>query len=339
MSHHKENVGFDTDRYIKYQFEVIERILKKSSDKLYIEFGGKLIQDKHSARVLPGYREDAKFELIKRLCRHGEPIFVVSAKDIIKGRIRGDFGTTYDNETIRTLKELRSRRLIVEHVAITLLDPNQSVPAKIKGLENILKKEGMLTHRYYTNSFNKPDKKLFIELDRNPFIQTRKKLILIISPGGGSGKFDVCLNQLYYEMKHGVSPHYYKFETFPVHNLPLHHPLNLAYMAASADFYEMIMRDPHHGGVSSYIRDSANYERLRFTARYFKNQGKHLRLLNSNTNKGFNMLSRGIINDELVQKEAAAEIARRLIRYKFEVARGQEDQKVVDRVRSILSIL
>ena len=339
MLKNQESIGFDTDRYIKYQSEVIEKILKKSSDKLYIEFGGKIIQDKHSARVLPGYREDAKFELIKQLCHPGEPIFVVSAKDIIKGRIRGDFGTTYDNETIRTLKELKKRGLVINHLAITLFDPNQRVPSKIKILENILKKDAILTHRYYANSSNKPDKKLFIAFDRNPFIQTRKKLILIISPGSGSGKFDVCLNQLYYEMKQGISPHYYKFETFPVHDLPLQHPLNLAYIAASADFYEMIMHDPHHGRISSYIRDSTNYERLRFLARHFKNQGKHLRLLNSSTNKGFNMLSRGIINDELVQKEAAAEIARRLIRYKFEVARGQEDQKVVDRVRSIFSML
>lgn len=335
----QKTIGFDNDKYIKYQSLVIEKVLKKSPDKLYIEFGGKLIQDKHSARVLPGYKEDTKFELIKRLCRHGEPIFVVSSKDITRGRIRGDFNTTYDNETIRTLQELRKRGLNIKHLAFTLLEAGHEIPPKIKHLEHFLKKMGIITYYFYTVSDYTPTKKLLNELDRNPFIKIRKKLILIISPGGGSDKFGVCLNQLYHEMKNGTSPRYHKFETFPVHDLPLNHPLNLAYMAASADFYDTVMRDRRHGHATSYNRDITNYELLRFIANHFTKKGHHLRSLTSATNMGMNKLTKGIINDELVQKEAAAEIARRLVRYKFEVARNQEDPKVLERVRSILTML
>jgi uncharacterized protein (UPF0371 family) len=339
MSISSVKIGFDTDKYIKYQSRVIEKVLKKSHDKLYIEFGGKLIQDKHSARVLPGYREDTKFELIKKLCRHGEPIFVVSSKDIIKGRIRGDFGTTYDNETIRTLRELEKRGLVVKHTALTMLDPNKPIPQKIKKMEKVLKIMGITTHHFFSINCYKPEHELLVELERNPFILTKKKLVLIISPDGGSGKFGICLNQLYHEMKQGKSPRYHKFETFPVHDLPIKHPINLAYMSASADFYDIVMKDKRHGKASSYNRDLDNYELLHFIARQFNSEGKHLRSLSSATNMGMNMLSQGIIDDELVQKEAAAEIARRLMRYKFEAERGDEDLKVVDRVRNILAML
>lgn len=339
MAKHLESIGFDTDRYIKYQSGVIEKVLKRSTDKLYIEFGGKLIQDKHSARALPGYREDTKFELIKRLCRHGEAIFVVSARDIVRGRVRGDFGTTYDRETIRTLRELRRLGLRVKHVAITLLELGQNIDPKIIAMEKVLHKNGILTYHFFAAQSYLPTAQLFSDLEANPFVRTKKKLVLIISPGGGSGKFGVCLNQLYYEMKQGVAPRYYKFETFPVHDLPIKHPINLAYMAASADFYDVVMRDKRHGKASSYNRDLANYELLRTIANRFHREGRHLRRLTSATNMGMNMLSRGIVDDELIQKEAAAEIARRLVRYKFEVARGQEDKKVLDRVRTILAML
>ncbi len=335
----KTKIGFDTDKYIRHQSSVIEGVLKKSADKLYIEFGGKLIQDKHSARVLPGYREDAKLELIKKLCLHGEPIFVVSAKDIIRGRVRGDFGTTYDHETIRTIKELARRGIKIKNIAIALLEPGRAIHARIRSMENVLKKEGISAYHFFAIGSYRPEKKLLAELERNPFIRLRKKLILVISPGGGSGKFGVCLNQLYHEMRRGAAPRYHKFETFPVHDLPLDHPLNLAYMAASADFYDVVMRDHRHGRASSYNRDLSNYELLRFVARHFKKEGRRLRSLTSATHMGMNMLSRGIVDDELIQKEAATEIARRLVRYKFEVARGQEDKKVLDRVRSILAML
>lgn len=176
-------------------------------------------------------------------------------------------------------------------------------------------------------------------LGASPFIKIDKKIIAIISPGGGSGKFGICLTQLFHEMKAGVTPAYLKFETFPVHDLPIDHPLNLAYMAASADFYDLVMKDKRCKGATSYNRDIENYELLHLLAEFFPDKGKNLSKLSSATNMGINKLTTGIIDDEIVQKEAAAEIARRLVRYKFEVEAGKEDRKVLTQVRNILKML
>lgn len=335
-----KNLGFDTNRYLKYQSKSIEKILNKTHDKLYVEFGGKIIQDRHSARVMPGYREDAKFELIKQLCQNAECIFVVSAKDILQGRVRGDFNTTYDDESIRTINEFLKRGLKIKHVAISLLEQSKKIPEKIKIFENKLKNRKIQTYRFFKLKSYKPNKKICEELKINPFIELNNKLILIISPGGGSGKFGICLNQLYYEMLKKRSPKYLKFETFPVHNLPLNHPINLAYMAASADFYDIVMEDKRHKNkATTYKRDVENYELLRFISKCFNDEGKYLRKLTSATNMGVNMLTKGFLDEEIIQKEAAAEIARRLVRYKIEVAQGKEDKKTLDRVKEILKML
>lgn len=314
-------------------------MIQKDHAKLYIEFGGKIIQDKHSSRVLPGYTEDTKLEILKKICQKGEAIFVVSARDIVRDRVRGDFKTTYFQETIRSIREFKKRELAIKYVVISLLDKDSPIPTKVKLLENQLKQFGITTYRFFS-IHNYPKNSIkFDELAINPFIKTDKKIIAIISPGGGSGKFGICLNQLYHEMSSGVSPHYLKFETFPIHDLPIEHPLNLAYMAASADFYDVVMRDKRHGKDTSYNRDIENYELLNLLVKKFPIQGKYLKGISSATNMGANMISRGIVNDEIVQKEAVAEIARRLIRYKFEVAQGKEDKKVLDRVRKILKML
>lgn len=333
-----KNLGFDTDKYIKHQSIAVKNILKKTHDKLYIEFGGKLIQDKHCARVLPGYREDAKIELIKKLCEKEELVFVVSAKDILRGRIRGDFKTTYDDETLRTIKEFNKRGLKIKHVAISLLQKNEPIAEEIQMFEQKLQRRKITTYRFFEIKNYQAKESLLKNLEINPFINIANKLILIISPGG-SGKFGICLNQLYYEMLDKKTPRYLKFETFPVHDLPIEHPLNLAYMSASADFYNIVMKDKRHGKATSYNRDLENYELLNFLAKKFEKYGKYLLELSSAANMGINMLSKGIINDEIVQKEAAAEIARRLIRYKFEVQQGKEDIKTLNRVKKIITML
>lgn len=331
-------LGFNVKIYLQEQVKKIKSLIQKNQDKLYIEFGGKIIQDKHSARVLPGYAEDAKLKILKKICSQGEAIFVVSARDILGERVRGDFKTTYFEETFRSIREFKKRGLVIKRVAISLLDKNSPIPAKIKLLENKLKLFGITAYRFFSIS-NYPKNIKFSELAVNPFIKIDKKIIAIISPGGGSGKFGVCLNQLYHEMSNGVCPHYLKFETFPVHNLPIKHPLNLAYMAASADFCDLVMRDKRHGRATSYNRDIENYELLKLLANKFPIQGKNLKNISSATNMGANMITKGIINDEIVQKEAAAEIARRLIRYKFEVARSKESKKILVQARKILKML
>lgn len=331
--------GFNTKLYLNEQIKKIESKIQKNHTRLYIEFGGKIIQDKHSARVLPGYEEDTKLEILKKICHDGEVIFVVSARDILRDRIRGDFKTTYFQETIRNIQEFKKRGLIIKYVAISMLDQNTPMPAKIKLLEKKIKQLGIATYCFFSIN-NYPQSNINIdELSINPFIKIDKKIIAIISPGGGSGKFGICLNQLYHEMSNGVIPYYLKFETFPIHNLPIEHPLNLAYMAASADFYDIVMQDKRHGKATSYNRDAENYELLNILAKKYPIQGKYLKKISSATNMGANMITKGIINDEIVQKEAAAEIARRLIRYKFEVAAGKEDNKVFNRVRAILKML
>ena len=260
-------IGFDTNKYLRAQVAAIKKIINRSREKLYIEFGGKIVHDKHAARVLPGYDENAKTELIKKLCKNdGEIIFVVSAKDIIRGRIRGDFKITYDKEALRVINELKSYGLIVKKVAISLLEQNQPIPEKIKKFKKKLNDLGIEAYYFYSiNGYPSP-KMNFKDLSINPFIKTKKKIVAILSPGGGSGKFGICLNQLYHEMNNGVSPHYLKFETFPVHDLPVDHPINLAYMAASADFYDVVMRDKRHGTATSYNRDIENYELLNLLA-------------------------------------------------------------------------
>lgn len=335
-----KEVGFDTDRYIKFQLKKIESITKNPGSKLYIEFGGKIIQDKHSARVLPGYREDAKLDILKAICRdEGDTIFVVSAKDICRGRIRGDFKITYDKETLRTIEELGARGLKIKHVVFTLLKEGEPIPQIILDLEEKLRQKQIKAYYFYAlNNYN--SKKFDIdELHKNPFVEVDKKIVCIVSPGGGSGKFGVCLNQLYYEMKKETSPKYLEFETFPVHDLPIDHPINLAYMAASADFYDIVMKDKRDKKSTSYNRDQENYESLRLLAGHFGQEGRFLRKINSATHMGINMLSKGIINDEIVEREAAAEIARRLVRYKREVKEGKEKPAVVERARKILRML
>ena len=332
-------LSFSTKIYLQEQLKKIKSMIQKNHTKLYIEFGGKIIQDKHSARVLPGYAEDTKLEILKKICRNGEAIFVVSGRDILHDRMRGDFKTTYFEETVRSIREFKNRGLTIRYVAISMLDKDRPIPKKIKLLEKRLRRSGIATYRFFCIS-NYP--KLSVNIDElaiNPFIKINKKTIAIISPGGGSGKFGVCLNQLYHEMSNGIAPYYLKFETFPIHNLPINHPLNLAYMAASADFYDIVMRDKRHGKATSYNRDLENYELLNLLAKKFPIQGKHLKSISSATNMGANMITKGIINDENVQKEAAAEIARRLVRYKFEVMAGKENIKILNRVRAILKML
>jgi len=331
--------GFDSKIYLKNQTAKIRKIILSSTKKLYIEFGGKIIHDKHAARVLPGYDENIKLKLIKNLCRNGEVIFVVSSKDIINRRIRGDYKITYDQETLRVITELRKRGLIIKNIAITMVPKKKNLPQSLKKFERQLKKIKVFPYYFHKikNYHNQP---IISDFDINPFIKTKKNIVIILSPGGGSGKFEVCVNQLYHEMKNGITPSYLKFETFPVHDLPLKHPLNLAYMAASADFYDLVMHDPHHHKkATAYKRDVENYKLLNKVASHFPKEGKKLANINSATSMGVNMLSSGIIDDELVQRESASEIARRFIRYKFEVKAGHEKKSILKRVKNILEML
>jgi uncharacterized protein (UPF0371 family) len=336
-----DELGFDTDRYISAQVKKIKSLLKqKRTNRLYIEFGGKLIQDYHSTRVLPGYREDAKLEILKKIVKEsGDSIFVVSGRDIDRGRMRGDFKCTYDIETLRSIEALAKRGFEVRKVVISLLDLNKPISERVQKLSNQLQEKGISCYNFFALEGYKENNFKTSEFSKNPFIPVNGKMVSIISPGGGSGKFGIAVNQLYHEMRNGCSPDYLKFETYPVYNLAIDHPVNLAYMAASADFFDVVMRDLRHGKATSYNRDMENYEILKRLASNFPIEGVYLKKLSSATNMGINMLTDGIIDEKLIQKSAAAEIARRVIRYKNEVTEGAEDQKVLDRTREILRLL
>ncbi len=334
-----QKIGFNSNLYLRLQSKRIKDLIDRAGTKTYIEFGGKIVDDKHSARVLPGYPENAKLLLLKKICRSAEIVFVVSAKDIVRKRVRGDHKITYDRESIRVLKIFKENKIRVKNVVITRIDDPKNLPEEIKRFTKNLKRQKVKVH-YFASIKDYPKKNIdFNDFDKNNFICTQKKLTVILSPGGGSGKFGVCLSQLYHELKNNKAPYYIKFETFPVYNLPITHPLNLAFMAASADFYDVCMKDRRCHQATSYNRDLENYELLHELAKKFPVNGKKLKTISSATSMGINMIGRSIVNDEVVQKEAAAEICRRLIRYKFEVAAGQEDKKVLTRVRNILKML
>lgn len=331
--------GFDTDLYIRLQLKQIQERLKLPGEKFYIEIGGKLIQDRHAARVLPGYREDARFEVVQKLSALGDIVLVVSAKDILRGRIRGDFKITYDKETLRTIKELEDRGLPIKHVIISLLERGEDIQPEIAFFESELRKEGVAVYRFFASSNHQTSVFSADDLEANPYVQLSSRFVFIISPGGGSGKFGICLSQLYHEMKQGLSPRYFSLGAFPIYELPATHPLNLAYMAASADFRDSLKEDPHAANSLLTEREIENYSLLKQLAHFFSKEGQYLQEIKSATEMCVSSLSQGIIDEEYVQREAAAEVARRYMRYKFEVERGQEKPEILDWVKGILQML
>ncbi len=334
-----DRIGFDTPRYIEAQVAAIRAAVEGKTDSLVVEFGGKILQDRHAARVLPGYHEDAKLELVLSL-PESEPIFCVSAKDILGGRIRGDFKTRYDDETVRSLNELEKRGLKVKHVALTRLLQGWESETRLQNFIRTIQARGNEVHYFYEIEDYTNTTQIAHHLDRNSFIDAVKPIQIVLSPGGGSGKFNVCLSQLYFLMKKGSIPFYLKLETFPVFDLPIHHPLHLAFMAASADFFDHVMHDSNHGsGAVSYNRDIENYEILRRMSELFPAEGALLRTITSATSMGVNRLRAGIINEDVVMQESYAEVGRRLARYIREEENGQTSKETVERTRQIAKML
>jgi uncharacterized protein (UPF0371 family) len=332
--------SFDSSYYLNLQTKTIKnRIKMNHAQKVYIEFGGKIFDDLHASRVLPGYFPDMKFRIIKKLFKNSDILFVVSAKDIIRKRVRGDHKITYDIETLRLLDGMKKQGVDIKNIVITRMPSGNDIPKEIINFNKKLIKSSKRIYYLNENVDHIDPSKDWSKYNINNFVSTRKKYVIILSPGGGSGKFGVCINQLYHEMKKGIKPFYVKFETFPVHDLPITHPINLAFMAASADFYDLVMKDPRNKNASPYNRDVENYELLHSLARYFKKEGSLLKNITSATNMGINVLSKSVNNWEHVEKESSAEIGRRLIRYKYEVENGKEEKEILIRVRNIISLL
>ena len=328
--------GFDNDKYIRMQSEHIRERISKFGGKLYLEFGGKLFDDYHASRVLPGFQPDSKIRMLTQLKEDVEIVVVINAGDIEKNKVRGDLGITYDMDVLRLIDAFRSYGLFVGSVVLTRFDGQESAVAYQKKLESL----GVKVYRHYPIQGYPGNLQLIISDDgfgKNDYIQTTHSLVVITAPGPGSGKMAVCLSQLYQENKHGVKAGYAKFETFPIWNIPLKHPVNLAYEAATADLNDVNMIDPYH--LEAYGKTTVNYNRdvevfpvlnAMFQRIYGESPYK------SPTDMGVNMAGYGIIDDENCCYASRQEIIRRYYTALCDLRKGDGTQQVVDKLQLLM---
>ena len=330
--------GFDNKKYIKLQSKKIkERI--KMFDKLYLEIGGKLFDDSHASRVLPGFESDAKIQMLKELKNDLEIIFCINAGDIEKNKVRAEHGITYDIEVMRLIDNLRNLGFTINSVVVTLYKNQPSVDTFIKKLErNNIK---TYIHRF-TKGYPLDINTIVSEegYGANSYIETTKKLVLVNAPGPGSGKLATCLSQLYHEHKRGINAGYAKFETFPVWNLDLKHPVNLAYEAATADLKDVNMIDSFH--LSAYNIPAVNYNRdleqfPLLKAILYKINNKNI--YNSPTDMGVNMVGNCITDDKKVREAAKKEIVRRYFQEMTNYKLGLVDAEVPEKIKILMNEL
>ena len=332
-------IGFDSDKYLKIQSEKIQERIKLFDNKLYLEFGGKIFDDYHAARVLPGFRPDNKIRLLKQFKDDLEVIFCINAADIEKSKIRADYGISYELELLRLIEKLQEQGILINSVVVTMYHEGNN----ISHLENLLKERNikMYIHRP-TKGY--PDNVEIIASEegygKNPYIETTKKLVVVTAPGPNSGKLGTCLSQLYHEYKKGVKAGYAKFETFPVWNLSLLDPVNIAYEAATVDLKDVNMIDPFH--LEAYGEYSVNYNRDISSFPILKNilmkiSGKEI--YKSPTDMGVNMIKQCIINPEVVKKAATDEIIRRYYNTLCEYKQKLCGEDTVEQSKSLMDKL
>ena len=304
-------IGFDNQKYLDMQSQHIRDRIAEFGDKLYLEFGGKLFDDYHASRVLPGFKPDSKLQMLMQLKDEAEIVIVINAADIEKNKVRGDLGITYDLDVLRLLDIFRGRGLCVNSVVLTRFAEQ---PTAIK-FEQRLIENGINVYHHYTIPNYPTDVDLIVSdkgYGKNDYVETSRRLVVITAPGPGSGKMAVCLSQLYHEHKHGVKAGYAKYETFPVWNLPLKHPVNVAYEAATADLNDVNMIDPFH--LEAYGKTTDNYNRdieifpvLNTMFEQILGESPY----KSPTDMGVNMAGNCIIDDDVVCEAANQEIIRR----------------------------
>ena len=303
--------GFDNDKYLSMQSEHIRQRINQFDNKLYLEFGGKLFDDYHASRVLPGFAPDSKLRMLMQLSDHAEIVIVISAGDIEKNKVRGDLGITQDIDVLRLIDAFRSRGLYVGSVVITQFSGQNSALT----FRNKLEKLGIKTYIHYSIEGYPGNIPLIVSDEgygKNEYIETTRPLVVITAPGPGSGKMATCLSQLYHEHKRGVHAGYAKFETFPIWNIPLKHPVNLAYEAATADLNDVNMIDPFH--LDAYGETTVNYNRdveifPVLSAIFERIFGKCP--YQSPTDMGVNMAGNCIVDDAVCQEASKQEIIRR----------------------------
>ena len=332
----QKKIGFDNDKYLKMQSEHIRERINKFGNKLYLEFGGKLFDDYHASRVLPGFEPDSKLRMLMQLSDQAEIVIVISAADIDKNKVRGDLGITYDVDVLRLIDAFTSRGLYVGSVCITRYAGQESANAFKKRLE----KMGIPVYLHYSIPGYPSNTALIVSDDgygKNDYIKTSRPLVVITAPGPGSGKMATCLSQLYHEYKRGVAAGYAKFETFPIWNIPLKHPVNLAYEAATADLNDVNMIDPFH--LEAYGETTVNYNRdveifPVLQAMFEKIIGKCP--YKSPTDMGVNMAGNCIIDDEVCQEASRQEIIRRYYKSMQALVSGTGKEDEVYKIELLL---
>ena len=328
-------IGFDNDKYLAMQSAHIRERIAQFDNKLYLEFGGKLFDDYHASRVLPGFQPDSKLQMLLQLKEQAEVVIVISAEDIVANKMRGDYGITYDVDVLRLIDAFQGVGLFVGSVCVTKFTDAPEVTA----FEQKLNRLGIRTFRHYKIPGYPNDVNHIVSDDgygKNDYIETERPLVVITAPGPGSGKMAVCLSQLYHEYKRGVKAGYAKFETFPIWNLPLKHPVNLAYEAATADLNDVNMIDPFH--LEAYGKTTVNYNR---DVEIFPVVNAMFELIagkspyRSPTDMGVNMAGNCIIDDEVCREASLNEIVRRY----FKCLCDQKASGVVKQERFKLELL
>lgn len=329
--------GFDNEKYLEEQSREILTRVENSRGRLYLEFGGKLMFDHHAARVLPGYNPNVKIRLLEKLRDRAEIILCIYAGDIEKRKIRGDFGITYDADALMLIDGFRSRGINLRGVVITRFEEQSSAIS----FENRLKRRGVDVFRHYYTRGYPTDVDLIVSEEgygRNDYIEPSKPLVVVTGPGPGSGKLATCLSQLYHDFKRGKNAGYAKFETFPIWNIPLKHPVNAAYEAATADLRDVNLIDPFH--LEAYGKLSINYNRdveaFPLLKRILEKITGDRSPYASPTDMGVNRAGFGIIDDLVVRKAAEQEIVRRYFRYSCEYVMGITDRETVQKVELLM---
>ena len=329
-------IGFDNQKYLTTQSEQIKKRIHQFGGKLYLEFGGKLFDDYHASRVLPGFEPDSKIRMLQQLKDDVEIVIAINAGDIEKNKMRGDLGITYDEDVLRLIDIFRDMGLYVGSVVLTRYSGQEAANAFLHRLEKL----GIRCYRHYPIAGYPSDVVHIVSddgLGKNDYIETSHSLIVVTAPGPGSGKMATCLSQLYHDHKRGIDAGYAKFETFPIWNLPLKHPVNLAYEAATADLDDVNMIDPFH--LEAYGVTTVNYNRdveifPVLNAIFEKIQGKSP--YKSPTDMGVNMAGNCIVDDEVCRAASKMEILRRYYTAKMELVQGKGTEETVRKLELVM---
>ena len=328
--------GFDNQKYLELQSAHIRERIGQFGDKLYLEFGGKLFDDYHASRVLPGFQPDSKIRMLKELRDSSEIVIAICASDIEKNKVRGDLGITYDVDVLRLIDAFRGEGLLVGGVVVTQYAGQPAADAFRNRMESL----GVRTYLHYPIAGYPHNTGLIVSDEgygKNDYIETSRPLVVVTAPGPGSGKMAVCLSQLYHDYKRGIKAGYAKFETFPIWNLPLQHPVNLAYEAATADLGDVNMIDPFH--LAAYGETTVNYNRdveifPVLSAMFEKIMGECP--YKSPTDMGVNMAGNCIVDDEAVCAAARQEIVRRYYTALCDRRMGTADDELVNKLELVM---